>query len=244
MKANKSYEVKYRKELLGIVNSLKKDILTNIIPILKQYEQEYVNDSYATTLEQVFENLRSRYNSVSVYAKSIASEFVGQVDKNNREKFYKTVENSIGVNLSAISRNEGLGDTLVASTRENVSLIKSIPEEYFKRVETLVFRSTIEGHKSGSIIKEIQKIKNLTTYRAKLIARDQSSKLNAAITETRQKNLGIEEYIWRTSGDERVRSSHSDNNGKTFRWDTPPKNTGHPGQSIQCRCVAQPIIKL
>ena len=94
------------------------------------------------------------------------------------------------------------------------------------------------------MIKQIQKIGRNTTKRAKLIARDQSSKLNSALNQQRQQNFGVEEYVWRTSGDERVRDNHRSKNGKTFRWDDPPKDTGHPGQDVQCRCVAQPIINM
>ena len=83
-----------------------------------------------------------------------------------------------------------------------------------------------------------------TKKRAKLIARDQTQKVNAAVTQGRQSNLGVTEYIWRTSSDERVRESHKSKNGKRFRWDSPPADTGHPGQDIQCRCVAEPVIEL
>ena len=54
--------------------------------------------------------------------------------------------------------------------------------------------------------------------------------------------MGIEEYRWRTSKDERVRATHAANEGKVFRWDTPPAETGHPGNDVQCRCDARPII--
>jgi SPP1 gp7 family putative phage head morphogenesis protein len=48
-------------------------------------------------------------------------------------------------------------------------------------------------------------------------------------------------YIWRTRGDDKVRSSHSDNNGKIFAWDNPPE-TGNPGEDYGCRCVAEHYI--
>ena len=53
--------------------------------------------------------------------------------------------------------------------------------------------------------------------------------------------LGITQYIWRTSRDERVRESHLVLEGKTFSWDSPP-DVGHPGQDINCRCTAEPVI--
>lgn len=46
-------------------------------------------------------------------------------------------------------------------------------------------------------------------------------------------------YIWRTSGDDKVRSSHAANNGKIFAWNNPP-DTGHPGEDYNCRCKAEP----
>ena len=47
-------------------------------------------------------------------------------------------------------------------------------------------------------------------------------------------------YIWRTVGDEKVRSSHAVNDGRIFSWDEPPP-TGHPGEDHNCRCFAEPI---
>jgi hypothetical protein len=46
-------------------------------------------------------------------------------------------------------------------------------------------------------------------------------------------------YIWRTAGDDKVRPSHAANEGERFAWDNPP-DTGHPGEDINCRCVAEP----
>lgn len=46
-------------------------------------------------------------------------------------------------------------------------------------------------------------------------------------------------YIWRTSGDSKVRSTHAENDGKIFAWDSPPE-TGHPGEDYNCRCWAEP----
>lgn len=240
----KTPEVRYRKHLESLVRQLRRDINNNVIPVLRQFESEYVNDAYAQTLEQVFNNLRLAYRDINVNARKVASEFVNQTNNVNKTRFYKSVENAIGINIQSIVQNEGLEDILVATTRENVNLISSISDQYLSKIETLVFTNTTQGSTAGSMIKQIQKVGSTTAKRAKLIARDQSSKLNSAINQQRQQNLGVEEYVWRTSQDDRVRPNHASKNGKTFRWDDPPKDTGHPGQDIQCRCVAQPIIKV
>ena len=48
-------------------------------------------------------------------------------------------------------------------------------------------------------------------------------------------------YVWRTRGDERVRLSHAQNDGRLFAWDEPPA-TGHPGEDFGCRCTAEPYV--
>jgi SPP1 gp7 family putative phage head morphogenesis protein len=244
VKAPKTAEVKYRRELNALTKKLRIDVNTQIVPLLRQLEPEYVNDAYAKTLEEAFDNLRKAYVDINEKARIVSNSFVDRTNTANKTRFYAAMEDAVGVNLQSIVQDEGLDDILTAVTRENVGLIRSIPEEYFKKIETLVFSNTTQGTKAGSMIKQIQKIGKTTTQRAKLIARDQSSKLNSALSQQRQQNLGVEEYVWRTSGDERVRHSHKSKNGKVFRWDKPPKDTGHPGQDIQCRCVAQPIIKI
>lgn len=244
VKAPKNPEVKYRKQLSALSLRLIEDTKKNIVPLLVQLEPEYVNDGYAVTLEQAFDNLRRSYAGISTQARMVSSGFVTNTNEINKNRFYKAVESAIGVNLNTIVQNEGLEDILVATTRENVSLIKSIPDEYFKKLETIVFTNTTQGSTAGSMIKQITDLGHSTTKRAKLIARDQTSKLNSALSQQRQQNLGVEEYIWVTADDGRVRDSHKRNNGKKFRWDDPPKNTGHPGNDIQCRCVARPIINI
>ena len=209
-----------------------------------QFQPEYVNDAYAATLEQAFERLRKAYENINVRAQFVANSFVNNSNQINKRRFYSAIEEAVGVDLGAIVQSENLEDILTATTRENVSLIKSIPQEYFKKIESIVFTGTTQGRSASSMLEEIRNTGNVTKKRAKLIARDQSSKLNSALNQQRQQNLGVEEYIWRTAGDERVRDSHRSKNGKIYRWDSPPQDTGHPGQDIQCRCVAQPIIKL
>lgn len=244
MKTPKNPEVKYRNELNTLVSNIVGTVKSELVPTLVSLQPEYINDAYAAQLEMIFDRMRQMYVGINTNARIVASEFVGNTDTVNRNRFYKSIEDAIGIDLGAAIQNEDLADILVSSTRENVALIRSIPEEYFKKIETIVFTETTQGSSASSMIKQIQKLNNSTHNRAKLIARDQTSKINSVITQQRSQNLGIEEYIWRTAGDDRVRDSHYRNNGKVFRWDDPPKDTGHPGRDIQCRCVAQPIIKV
>ncbi len=66
--------------------------------------------------------------------------------------------------------------------------------------------------------------------------------LEQILDRQRQQAAGIQEYIWRTEGDDKVRPSHAENDGKTCSWDDPP-DTGHPGSEANCRCHAEPVIE-
>ena len=62
---------------------------------------------------------------------------------------------------------------------------------------------------------EVQRIlaraPQLSMSRAKLSARTETSKANAAVTEMRAREIGSNWYFWRSSHDERVRHSHDFN---------------------------------
>ncbi len=54
--------------------------------------------------------------------------------------------------------------------------------------------------------------------------------------------LGVTEYIWRSSDDERVRSLHREYDDRRFSWGQPPDG-GHPGEAHNCRCFAEPVVE-
>lgn len=125
---------------------------------------------------------------------------------------------------------------------QNTQLISSIPDQFLGRVETTVSSALSAGRRAEDVSAELQATYELPKARADLIARDQVAKLNGNLTMLRQNQIGIEEYTWRTVGDERVRESHREKDGQIFRWDDPPADTGHPGDDFQCRCYAEPVF--
>lgn len=251
---NRSERAKYQRELQAIVKGLQDATRNELFSVLKRLEADYtqktitsdaaINDAYAGEINKVIRSMSNRARRVSEVSENIASEWANGVDSKQRAQFYNSIKRTIGVDLNGIVQEPGLRDTLDSRIATNVSLINSLPDEYYKKISTIVNDMTSNKNPSNSIIKELRKVGIQTQSRAKLIARDQTQKLNATITQTRQEALGIEEYEWSTSGDERVRKTHADNNGKIFRWDSPPAKTGHPGDDIQCRCVPLPIIDL
>ena len=125
---------------------------------------------------------------------------------------------------------------------QNVSLIKSVDERYFTDVQNEVFSGARQGLSTKDISARIRDKGRVAKNRADLIARDQVASFNGQLSKLRQTNLGVGRYVWRSSLDERVRPEHREREGKIFSWDDPPFD-GHPGEPINCRCYAEPIIE-
>ena len=159
----------------------------------------------------------------------------------------KAVKATLGIDIrDDYYMGEFFREMLDEWVSENVDLISTIPQDTLGKMKDIVYEGYAKGRTSTDMAKEIQKAYGIGRRRARFIALDQTAKLYARITEAQQEDAGIEEYMWSDSGDERVRRSHKELNGKIFRWDDPPTNsdgrTCHPGEDYGCRCVAIPVF--
>lgn len=144
-----------------------------------------------------------------------------------------------GINVRATS---GLGARIDMFRDTNVSLIKSLVGNQIDDIQKLLESSEATGLRVEELRSQIMDRFGVSKSKADLLARDQTLKLNANITQARQRGAGVERYVWTTSGDERVREEHADLEGQVFSWDDPPA-PGHPGEDYQCRCTAFPLIE-
>ena len=187
---------------------------------------------------------------------------IGEFNKREMDAFRK-----IAVGDAFVQDEPWVEKTLQDWAQNQVSLITKATDD----MRDAVARRVRDGVKHGKINREIesqimQDLPGISKRRAQIIARDQASKLNAALSEGRMKDAGLETYIWETAYDERVRGlpggkypkalpSHWAMQGKICRWDDPtvyrnakgewekrPANCPYttPGTEILCRCVALP----
>lgn len=202
----------YSGQLRGMVRLMAGDLVKALEPELKRLKRDYIADAKPTMdgwTDEVLAAIRgvsSRFSS-SLFESQIqrvAASTVSRAEADNAEDFRKSVNQAVGVDFQLITRPKGMQDYLEASTAENVNLIKSIPDEYFKNVETIVLGGMKDGLAPTAIAKQIQEQTGISARRAKLIARDQVSQLNADLTEKRQAAAGIEFYKSEDAGDQRV----------------------------------------
>lgn len=135
-----------------------------------------------------------------------------------------------------------------AVVAEQVNLIKSIPAEYLKAVETKVWGSVMKGGDMHALSTDLRKTYGITRDRAATIARNQNNQAKAVIEKTRREELGITEAYWQHSAGGKVpRATHVAASGKRYRlsegfYDSAVGKYVMPGELPNCRCTSRAII--
>lgn len=191
----------------------------------------------------------------SFKSKPLAETMVeGQADASERTLHSSLKQLSGGLSLKTGIVPKGMEEVAKASISENVSLIKSIPAQYFKNVEGAVYRSITTGRGMADLLPEIRKYDGQTERRAKNLALDQTRKAYNQINKRRMEAVGVKKFEWIHSyGGQKPRHSHMAIDGKIFSFENleseqaalgvPPEDRGLPGHPINCRCTMVPVIE-
>lgn len=183
--------------------------------------------------QQIFEGMQGPATASDIGV----PEFGRRAERFNLRQFLRQVRRVYGEDYSRAEPN--LAAMMRAWELENLTLIRSIPEQYVDKLQGVVTRAISEGQTVEAVRDAIRATYDQPLNRAELIAVDQIGKLNARLTEYRQRNIGIKAYNWRGVLDDRERLIHRLREGKTFLWSKPPPD-GHPGMPVRCRCWAEP----
>lgn len=249
----KQIGISYNVELKRIINQVRVDIERQIVPEVKYLEPQYTADGWSDNIMNAISRVRRLYQSgrFDDLAKQLARKFVSDIDTYNQRKLDSQFR-SFGINV--FGSNAAVQDYLEASIADNVRLIKSIPEQYLDRVESSVMSNMRAGLRPSAIVKSLQDDFGVTQNRAKMIARDQTSKAANGLASKCMQASGVEYFQWADSDDERVRSRHRRIANKItaygkgiYRWDNLPLSDKGipiaPGDDYQCRCTARPVLK-
>lgn len=266
-KADKQIEIQVRDELIGYVE----EMLAEVYACLQSQEQEggglikihnapnFTQSKFLSVL-YLLKEMKERW-SVAFTGPSVVlgKKWVDAVSARQKKKFEEDLAKKFGVDFTSIFDDQLVKEAAEIEAVAAASLIKTIDAEYFQQIEEAVLRNfqQREQPEGRSLLEQIKHIGDVSHSRASLIARDQTAKINIAVTQARNQELGIEEYVWRTAKDRRVtgtpggkwpegnyvHGNHYKREGKVYRWDSPPSD-GHPGFAINCRCVADPIINM
>lgn len=246
-----SAEVSYRAALRRLVNDLgallRDEMDAHGQAIVDQAAARSDDDGpvprprgWVQILIQLLERVAAGIITSQRQAEAVMTSVAGRTADINQREWRELVRSAYGVDV--LRGEPWLADQLSAWEQVNLGLIRSLPQTAIDQIRTQVTQAVTQGQSLRELKAIIRERLDVADSRAELIARDQIAKLNADLTERRQRAIGVTSYVWRTMGDERVRPSHAAHNGKVFQWAKPPAGTGHPGNDVRCRCYADPVL--
>ena len=254
---NIGVELAYRRKLQVLINEMAHEYIYWVRKELRDApmaQDAAPNRSLLIrTLQTLFKNLGqqwvSRFNKI---APELAQVFVNGATQHTDNAMMASLKKA-GFTIK-FSMSPAVSNAWYATLADNVSLIKSIPAQFHKEIEGIVWRGVSGGFDLEQMTKDMQSRYDVTFHRAAFIAKDQSNKAKAVIENERRKELGITQAIWQHShagreprkshvkaGRENLifdldKGAYLEANGKdNWAWQL-------PGQSINCRCTSRAII--
>lgn len=251
---NAASEARYYRALRVLILQMNRDVAKELglfyaSPTTEAYFAQ--DDTMAAQAKIIMEKLKLKFQAIfDIASKPIATGVASGANASSATQLKSSIKELSGVTLKTDVFTPELTNVLQATISENVSLIKSIPSEYFTQIEGAVMRSITTGRGLQDLVPFIKNHEGVTLRRARIIANDQTRKAFSNINFVRMENVGIQEYEWlHSAGGQKPRKLHERMSGNIYRIDTPPiidertGQRGKPGDLINCRCRAVPVIK-
>lgn len=257
-----SLRVRYEKELRTLAMKMTSETKRQIIKLFngeaaneyfeRQEELAAMDESISSSSKSLMNKLYNKfYKLFAKKADDLAKNMINGANNTSKVALKSSINKLTGgLTLKTNFIPSGLKEVIKSSTAENVSLIKSIPEEYFKQITGSVMRSITTGTGLKGLIKDIKKYEGVTDRRAKNIAIDQTRKAYNSINKQRMISAGFTKFKWlHSGGGQYPRKDHIEMNGNIYSFDDLPiidKKTGErgiPGQAINCGCTMQPVYE-
>ena len=243
----------YKRRLLSLIDEMANSVLywisatyrKNPPLVTKLAADATPNKALRAAIRKLKKRWLKRFDSL---AKQLASYFAKSVTKRS-DVALKNILRKGGVSVK-FELSVAQKDVVEAIVAENVALIKSIPQQYLSQVEGIVLRAVQTGRDLHEIAGALRHQFGVSKRRAALIARDQNNKATASLQRVRQLELGITEAIWVHSGGGKTpRPTHVRAGRDKVRYkvaegwyDPHEKKFILPGELVNCRCVARPVI--
>lgn len=214
---------------------------------------------YQSVVLRAQQELQKRYEEVDTHlTKILPAEIAGQVK--SADVFDKAIlknDKDIADTLKGLTIAPKLSDEdrikIAKEWQENMDLwIKNFAESEIKDLRQKIQQNSFAGGRYQDLVKSIERSYNVTSNKAKFLARQETALLMAKFKETKYLKSGVYEYKWgcvKGTPSHPVRPDHRRLENQIFRWDNPPiTNTktnarNNPGQDYNCRCFAIPLVR-
>ncbi len=234
----------YERMIAGMIDEIRAEVIRDIV---KPFKNDLAMDGITDWLSHVMDAVINRWSyNLDRIAPEMAKVFVGK-SKSNYERRLLSILRRRGFTVG-FNHSQYVEEQMQVALGENIGLIKSVGEQYLDRVRLSVWQSVKGGYDVEGLIKRLREIDGMSERRAKIIAADQTHKINQAIEEARATELGITEAIWTHSSASRTpRPSHVKANGTVYKISEGLLLDGKmtkPAMEVNCRCRPRLIVNL
>lgn len=262
----------YNAEIQKLCREMFDDTVKELTPLYAKYDNvamDGLSFDFTSTLNKLIKKFVAYFK---LKGEALAKEFIKRqikyTDVSVRNAIQPLATRELKFALKGSIINERNKDVIKLAIYNNVSLIRSLPERYFRRIVGMVTRSLEYGGSLEQLKQELLKIDGVTERQAKLIAYDQTRKVYSDISLNKLRESGITRVKWiHSHGDKVPRCYHvrkwdgvsgkSDGrpnglNGYVFDINKPPviqkaegkrpEIVGYPAELINCTCLLGPVI--
>lgn len=224
-------EADYAHRLVGIVNQLRSVVQRSTSDLR-------FDDTRSAQARRAMERAKQEVEHSGPHLDSLAYDFGRRVSVHQRLEFQRQAKAALGIDVSPMDPQ--IASLVDGFVHENVMLVKRLQGRTLDDLATLLTRAAADGATGDQVTAEIEKRFGIAERHARLIARDQVTKLESKLTQARCTEIGIGSYRWVSLlvGKNR-RPEHVERHGKRFRYDSPPRD-GMPGIARMCQCRQQP----
>lgn len=247
---NASLETWYRRQLKKLTSQMTMEVKQALLKLFKKLPVKPLgttDESISSQARILMNKLTEKFESLfALESKTLADTMMQRTLKSSETNLKSSLkELSGGLSIKTSIVPPELTDVINASIAENVSLIKSIPSQYFKDITGSVMRSITTGQGMYDLLPQIKKYEGITERRAELIALDQTRKAYTSVNTVRLNKKGVKKFEWiHSGGGQTPRESHLKIDGEIFSFENleaeqaakgvPKEDRGLPGYPVNC----------
>lgn len=229
--------------ILQVVRSWQTALTDLVLPLYSEGVEQLtrVQDAASDSVKHALDQAALAAERAQVATEPQITAWLTRFDAWHAKQWAAGVKAGTGVDVFPFVDVKANAEGIIAAQRRYSSLIKGLNDDLRKQVEETVWQGFLDKTPRKQMGKLLGQRIGVARSRANLIASDQANKTSSYLTMVRQQEAGIEQFVWETAKDDRVRPEHQALQGKLFSWDKPPY-IGLPGTPIRCRCTGRAYI--
>jgi SPP1 gp7 family putative phage head morphogenesis protein len=251
IKTPNSLELEYYRQLRFMIEQIHTRFNNIVIKGMEKdkFIKLIVDEDYTLHLQKLLKDFNSKIDNQFGFKRllEIALKSVNDVYNYNTINWMARLK-SFGIDFAKDIFYSELKPFLNMRVNSNVSLIKNLKDDVCADLEKMIYANFEQGKTFKELANTMTERFGIDKRRATLIARNEIKNTNTQLTKKRMQQFNVDYAIWMTSKDERVRSEHLKFDNIIYEVGKGLRNTKtnkfvEPGEEINCRCVAIPLLE-